>query len=58
VLAAATPRAAAEAGLAPLGTLKPGATADVIVVRGDARRLAPSLASPRLVVSSGVVRSH
>ena len=57
VLAAATSEAADEAGLAPLGTLKAGAIADVIVVRGDARRLAQSLAVPRLVVSSGVVRS-
>jgi imidazolonepropionase-like amidohydrolase len=55
VLAAATSRAGAEAGLAPLGTLARGAPADVIAVRGDARRLADDLASPLLVVSAGRV---
>ena len=55
VLAAATSRAGAELGLAPLGTLAAGAPADVVVVRGDARRLGSALASPLLVVAGGRV---
>jgi imidazolonepropionase-like amidohydrolase len=54
-LAAATSAAAKEAGLAPLGTLTPGAPADVIAVRGDARKLRSDLARPLLVVSGGRV---
>ena len=53
VLAAATARAGAETGLAPLGTLASGTPADVIAVRGDARRLRDDLASPVLVMSGG-----
>ena len=56
VLAAATSGAGAELGLAPLGTLAPHAPADVIAVRGDARKLDPSMATPLLVISSGRVR--
>jgi len=55
ILAAATSQAAKEAGLAPLGTLTPNAPADVIAVRGDARRLRDDLARPLLVVSGGRV---
>ena len=54
-LAAATSQAAREAGLAPLGTLAPNAPADVIAVRGDARKLRNDLARPLLVVSGGRV---
>jgi imidazolonepropionase-like amidohydrolase len=56
-LAAATSKAAAEAGLAPLGRLVSGAVADVVVVHGDARKLGNLRDRPRLVVSSGVIRS-
>jgi len=51
VLAAATSRAGLELHLGPLGTLAAGAPADVIAVRGDARRLPAGLASPLLVLS-------
>ena len=57
VLAAATSAAGEDLGLAPLGTLTSGAPADVIAVRGDARRLALSLAHPLLAVSEGDIRS-
>ena len=53
VLATATSQAATEAGLAPLGRLTPGAPADVIAVRGDARKLHGDLARPLVVVSGG-----
>jgi imidazolonepropionase-like amidohydrolase len=56
VLAAATSRAGAELGLAKLGTLAPHAPADLIAVRGDARKLNPSMAKPLLVISGGRVR--
>lgn len=56
VLAAATSRAGADLHLAPLGTLKVGAPADVIGISGDARSLPASLARPNLVISGGVVR--
>jgi imidazolonepropionase-like amidohydrolase len=53
VLAAATAEAGMELGLAPLGRLVAGAPADVIAVRGDARRFRDDFGSPVLVVSAG-----
>jgi imidazolonepropionase-like amidohydrolase len=53
VLEAATREAASDLGLAPLGALAPGAPADLIVVRGDARALRSDLAAPLLVMSDG-----
>lgn len=52
-LAAATSRAGKQLGLEPLGTLAPGAPADVIAVRGDARAVRDDLARPLLVVFDG-----
>jgi imidazolonepropionase-like amidohydrolase len=53
VLAAATSRAGEHIGRAPLGTLAEGAPADVIAVRGDARRLREDLHVPLLVLRGG-----
>jgi imidazolonepropionase-like amidohydrolase len=53
VLAAATAEAGKELGLAPLGRLVAGAPADVIAVRGDARRFRDDFGTPVLVVSAG-----
>jgi imidazolonepropionase-like amidohydrolase len=53
VLAAATAEAGKVLALAPLGSLVAGAPADVIAVRGDARRFRDDFGSPVLVVSAG-----
>lgn len=55
VLRAATSQAGAELGLAPLGTLTPGAPADVIAVRGDPLTNLKTLEYPDLVISGGVI---
>lgn len=55
VLAAATSRAGEQLGLAPLGSLEEGAPADVIAVRGDARKLRDDIARPLVVVAGGRV---
>jgi imidazolonepropionase-like amidohydrolase len=54
VLAAATSRAGAELRRSPLGSLVPGAPADVVAVHGDARTLANE-ARRLLVLSRGSV---
>jgi imidazolonepropionase-like amidohydrolase len=54
-LAAATSRAGRELGLAPLGSLVPGAPADLWAVRGDALTDLASLGRPLLVVRAGRV---
>ncbi len=53
VLRAATSKAGEHLGLAPLGTLKPGAPADIIAVRGDPVENFKLLEYPDLVVSGG-----
>jgi len=55
VLRAATSKAGAHLGLAPLGTLIPGAPADIIAVRGNALENFKGLEYPDLVVSGGRV---
>ena len=52
---AATSKAAEHLGLAPLGTLKRGAPADVIAVRGNAFERFKPLEYPALVISGGHV---
>jgi imidazolonepropionase-like amidohydrolase len=55
ILRAATSRSAEALGLAPLGTLAPGAPADLVAVRGDALRDYKRLEYPDLVISGGEV---
>ncbi len=55
VLRAATSKAGEELGMAPLGTLIPGAPADIIAVRGDALRNFKLLEYPALVISGGEI---
>lgn len=49
----ATAKAGEELGMAPLGTLSPGAPADIIAVRGDAFKDFKLLEYPDLVISGG-----
>ena len=53
VLKAATSDAGRELGLSPLGSLKPGAPADIIATRGNALKNFKLLEYPALVVSGG-----
>ena len=53
VIKAATSEAGIELGMAPLGTLSPGAPADIIAVRGDPFKDFKLLEYPDLVVSGG-----
>lgn len=53
VLAAATSRAADQLGLALLGRITANAPADLVAVRGDARRLPDSFSVPLLVLRAG-----
>ena len=53
VIKAATSEAGMELGMAPLGTLSPGAPADIIAVRGDPFKDFKLLEYPDLVVSGG-----
>lgn len=53
VLKAATSKAGEHLGLAPLGTLAPGAPADVIAVRGNPFEKFKILEYPDLVISGG-----
>jgi imidazolonepropionase-like amidohydrolase len=53
VLRAATSEAGRQLELGPLGTLAPGAPADVIAVRGDPLGDLETLAAPVLVVAGG-----
>ncbi len=53
VLKAATSKAGEHLGLAPLGTLTPGAPADVIAVRGNPFEKFKILEYPGLVISGG-----
>jgi imidazolonepropionase-like amidohydrolase len=55
VLKAATSRAGKELGLEPLGTLVPGAPADLIAVKGDAFQNLKVLEYPGLVISGGEI---
>ncbi len=55
VLRAATAQAGEELGMAPLGTLSPGAPADIIAVRGDALQNLKLLEYPALVMSGGEI---
>lgn len=55
VLTAATSAAGKELGSELLGTLSPGAPADLIAVKGDAFRNFKSLEYPSLVVSGGII---
>ncbi len=52
---AATAKAGEHLGLAPLGTLTPGAPADLIAVRGDPFQSFKALEYPDLVISGGHV---
>jgi imidazolonepropionase-like amidohydrolase len=55
VLKAATSAAGRELGLSPLGSLKPGAPADLIATRGNAMKNFKLLEYPSLVISGGKV---
>jgi imidazolonepropionase-like amidohydrolase len=54
-LAAATSHAAAHLGLAPLGTLSPGAPADIIAVPGDITTDLKNIEFPTTVIAGGAV---
>ena len=54
-LAAATAEAGRQLGLAPLGSLTPGAPADLVALRGDPARELKNLEYPILVVAGGRV---
>jgi imidazolonepropionase-like amidohydrolase len=54
-LRSATARAGAHLGVPLLGTLRPGAPADLIAVRGNPLHALKTLEYPELVVSGGVV---
>lgn len=53
VLAAATAKAGRQLGIAKLGTLVPGAPADLWVVRGNPTRRLSALAQPMVVIARG-----
>ncbi len=55
VFKAATSKAGEHLGLAPLGTLSPGAPADIIVVRGNPFQRFKILEYPDLVMSGGKI---
>ncbi len=55
ILRAATSHAGAAIGLAPLGTVAPGAPADLIAVQGDVLADFKRLEYPALVISGGVI---
>lgn len=55
VFRAATSKAGDELGMTPLGTLSPGAPADIIAVRGDPFENFKLLEYPALVVSGGQI---
>ncbi|MGE0591677.1 MAG: amidohydrolase family protein [Vicinamibacterales bacterium] len=55
VLRAATSRSGEALGLAPLGSLLPGAPADIVAVRGDVMAGFKRLEYPDLVVSGGQI---
>jgi imidazolonepropionase-like amidohydrolase len=54
-LASATSRAAQHLGLSPLGTLTPGAPADVIAVPGDLTKDLKNIEYPLVVIAGGEV---
>jgi imidazolonepropionase-like amidohydrolase len=55
VLKAATSKSGEALGLAPLGTLAPGAPADILAVRGDVLANFKNLEYPDLVISGGKI---